>query len=328
MSIVILTKADVEHLLPMDACIDVMAAALRALSAGQAMMPLRQMLWLPERVGVLGAMPAYIVNPPTLGLKLITVFPGNEQGSYETHQGAVLLVDPQHGNLVSMIDAGAITAIRTAAVSGMATRVLAREDARDLAILGSGVQAASHLRAMLAARPLRHVRVWSRRHDRARAFATTQSQRHGVSIEPVGSVAEAVRGVDIICTTTAAQEPILHGGELPLGVHINAVGSGFAFARELDGEAIRRSRLIVDSREAALAEAGDFLLARDEGVVGDAHIAAEIGEVLLGRVPGRRAHDEITLFKAVGLAVEDAAAASHVFSQAQAGGVGTRVEFG
>jgi ornithine cyclodeaminase/alanine dehydrogenase-like protein (mu-crystallin family) len=326
--VLIVNQAEIASLLPMERCMTVMADALRALSQGNAILPLRPIMWLPEHVGLLGMMPAYLGSIPIMGLKVISVFPGNHGTPLDTHQGAVLLFDPQQGRLLAMMDASEITAIRTAAVSGVATQYLAREDAQTLALLGSGRQARTHLEAMLSARPFRLIRVWSRTPVHAQAFAERESQRHEIPIEPVATAQVAVEGADVVCTTTASREPVLHGEWLAEGTHINAVGSSMSSARELNASAVHRSRLYVDRRESALHEAGDFLLAKAEGVIGDDHIQGELGEVLLGRVRGRTTGNEITLFKSLGLAIEDLAAAHYVYTQALAMGKGISVEFG
>ncbi len=219
-----------------------------------------------------------------------------------------------------------MTAIRTAAASAVATRALAREEAGDLAILGSGVQARTHLDAMRAVRPLRRVRVWSRRPESARRFAEREGERTGLAVEPMPSAREAVDGADLICTVTAAREPVLLGEWILPGAHVNAAGACTPNARELDAAAVARSRLFTDRRESLLAEAGDFLLARGEGAVADDHILGEIGEVLEGKVPGRRADAEITLFKSLGIAVEDLAAGWHVYRKALAAGRGSALD--
>jgi ornithine cyclodeaminase len=226
------------------------------------------------------------------------------------------------------MDASSVTAIRTGAVSGAATRVLARPDAGDLAILGSGVQAASHLEAMAAVRPLRRVRVWSRDAGHSRAFAETHASKSPVAIEPVRDARSAVAGADLICTTTASREPILAGESIAPGAHVNAVGACFPTARELDTEAVRRSRLYVDRRESALNEAGDLLVPIREGSLSESHIVGELGEVFLKRVAGRTDPGEITLFKSLGIAIEDLAAAHHVLDKARARGVGASVPLG
>lgn len=328
MDVLILSQDDVERLLTMEACIEVMASALQTTSRGDAVLPLRSMVWLPDKSGLIGMMPAYLGEPAALGLKVVSVFPGNHGTEFDSHQGVVMLFDTRHGSPLAIIDASSITAIRTAAVSGAATRALARPDAGDLAILGSGTQATTHLAAMKAVRTLRRVRVWSRQPESARRFASGLAARHGVTIEVMPSARAAVEGADLICTTTASREPVLEGAWLAPGAHVNAVGACFAATRELDTAAVVRSRLIVDRRESALNESGDFLIPRQEGAIGDDHIVGELGEVLLGKVPGRRTPDEVTLFKSLGIAVEDLATAHHLIEQARSRGIGTRVPLG
>lgn len=328
MAVRILSQADVEELLPMEACVDVMAEALGSLARGDALMPLRSLLWKTDRSGLLGLMPAYLDTPPTFGLKAITVMPENHGTEHDAHQGVVLLFEADHGCLRAILDATAVTAIRTAAVSGLATRLLARDDAGDLAILGSGVQAASHLRAMRAVRTLRSVRVWSRNRESAQRFADRESAAVGLPIEVCGTARKAVQGADLICTTTAAREPVLEGAWIAPGAHLNAVGACVPTARELDTDAVRRARLFVDARESAHQEAGDFLIPLAEGAISEDHIAGELGEVVIGRVPGRRAPEEITLFESLGLGIEDLAAARAVHARAEAEERGALLELG
>ncbi|HEY0481220.1 MAG TPA: ornithine cyclodeaminase family protein [Kofleriaceae bacterium] len=324
MNVLVLSHDDVTRLLTMDACIEVMADALRTTSRGGAVLPLRSVVWMPDRTGMIGLMPGFLEAPISLGLKVVSIFPGNHGTGFDSHQGVVMLFDTRHGSPKAILDASSITAIRTAAVSGVATRALAREDAGDLALLGSGVQAATHLAAMRAVRKLRRVRVWSRNLANAQRFA----EKAPIAVEVAATVRDAVDGADLICTTTAAREPVLEGAWLAPGAHINAVGACFAVSRELDTAAVVRSRLIVDRKESTLAESGDFLLARAEGAIGDDHIAGELGAVLLGEVVGRRSNDEITLFKSLGIAIEDLAAAHYVYSQAVARGGGVSVPLG
>lgn len=328
MKVRVIGRDEVRRLLPMAACIEVMAEALAALGRGEGLNPLRSMLLLPDRSGLLGMMPAYLGSPAAIGMKAVTVFPGNHGTELDSHQGVVLLFEPGRGRLLAVVEAGEITALRTAAVSGLATRLLAGRDAGDLAILGSGVQARTHLEAMRTVRELRRVRVWSRTAEHARAFARAESAGSGLAIEAVAEARAAVRGADLICTTTAAREPVLSGEWLAPGAHVNAVGSSIRSARELDTAAVVRSRLFVDRRESALNEAGDLLMPIAEGAVGEEHIAGELGEVLLGRVDGRGSAEEITLFKSLGLGVEDLAAAEHVYREALRQGAGVEVAFG
>src|SRR3990172_2279587 len=203
MEVLIVNQAEVTALLPMAECMDVMAEALKAVGRGETILPLRPVLWLPEKVGALGMMPAYIAPLKALGLKVVSVFPGNHGTEYDSHQGAVLLFETEHGRLLAIVDASEITAIRTAAVSGVATKLLAREEASDLAILGSGVQARTHLEAMLLARKIKRVRVWSRNLEHGKEFAERESRRHKINIEPMANTQETIKNADIICTTTA-----------------------------------------------------------------------------------------------------------------------------
>ena len=326
--VLFVSQEEVPDLLPMPACMESMERALSALARGEAQLPLRSILWLPDKSGALGLMPAAIAPDRVLGVKVISFFHGNEGTELDTHQGAVLLFEAERGRLLAIIDATSVTAIRTAAVSGVATKLLAREDAGDLALVGSGVQARTHLEAMMQARTIRRVRVASQSLDRAQRFAARESKRRGIPVDAAATVREAVTGADIICTVTSAREPIVEGSWLSPGCHINAVGSSVPFARELDTAAVVRSRLYVDRRESALNEAGDFLTPKKEGAIGDAHILGEIGELLIGRVPGRRSPEDITLFKSLGLAVEDVASARHIYEEARRSGKGRFLPFG
>lgn len=328
MKILVVSQAEVRRLLPMSECIDVMSEALATLARGDAVLPLRTIMWLPDRRGVLGMMPSFLGGIDAVGLKVITVFPGNHGTKYDSHQGAVLLFETGNGQLVSIMDASSITAIRTAAVSGLATRLLARKDATTLAILGSGVQARTHLAAMREVRALKKIIVWSRNADHADQFARRESPRCGIDVAVASSVQEAVAEADIVCTTTASRDPILEGIWIRPGTHINAVGSSSALARELDANAMKMSRLFVDRLESTLNESGDFIIAKREGAFGDEHIVGEIGDIVLGKVQGRRTDAEITLFKSLGIGVEDLAAASHVYRKATESAVGTFVELG
>ena len=309
-------------------CIGVMEQALRAVTDGTSILPLRTVIRLPGSPNAFAAMPAVLGTgaAAAIGAKIITVFPGNDATPYDSHIGVVLLFDAERGTLDAIADASSITAIRTAAVSGVATRLLAREDAAELALLGAGVLARPHLEAMQCVRPIRRVRVWSRSGARAEAFATRA--RHDVEVVVCASAREAATGADILCTITASRTPVLEGAWLAPGTHVNAVGASLPTARELDTAAVRRARLYVDGRESALNEAGDFLIPRAEGAVDDTHIVGELGELLAGTVAGRRDASEITLFKSLGLAVEDVAAARHVYEKARASGAGTSVALG
>jgi ornithine cyclodeaminase/alanine dehydrogenase-like protein (mu-crystallin family) len=328
MEITVLNQGEVRELLPMGECIEVMEAALASLARGEVLLPLRQITWLPDGRSALATMPAYAGHLGAVGVKVITVFPGNEGSELDAHQGAVLLFESERGRPLLLCDATEVTAVRTAAVSGVATDHLAREDARDVAILGSGTQARSHVEAMLAVRDVRSIRVWSRSEDRTRAFAERESQARGLKIEAVPTAEEAVRRADIVCTTTSAREPVLLGEWLRPGTHVNAVGFSGPRGREVDGETVARARLYVDRRESAVSEKGDVVMAVEEGAIGEDHIVGELGEVLIDAAPGRSSPEEVTLFESAGLAIEDLAAAHHLHRKAAEKGIGTRVELG
>jgi len=318
----------VTELLPMSEAVAVMRDALGRLNDPDTMLPLRNVLALPGGERAFSLMPSYLGGLGTLGVKIITAFPANFGGEYDTHQGVVLVFDDDHGRLRAIVDATAITAIRTAAVSGVATDLLAAPGAGDLALIGAGTQAHTHLAAMASVRPLRRVRVFSLPAGSAEEFARREERLTGLTIEVADSAQEAVRGADIVCTVTTATEPVVSGDWLAPGAHVNAVGAYTPTTRELDTRAVARSRLYVDRREATLSEAGEFLLARAEGAIDDDHIVGEIGEVLNGVAPGRGSADEITLFKSLGLAVEDLAAARHVLDRARERGAGVWLEIG
>ena len=322
----IVSHNDVVRLLPMAACIELMAAAFGDLARGDAQLPLRTVIRLPGSRNALTSMPATIGS--AIGAKVITVFPGNEGTALESHIGVVLYFDGADGRLLAILDASSVTAIRTAAVSGLATRLLARADAKVLAILGSGVQAMTHLEAMCCVRPFEEIRVWSRNESRAKAFAQLARERFQCNLRVSPSVESAVGNADVVCTTTAAREPVLRGEWLTAGAHVNAVGASVPTSRELDSEAVRRSRLYVDRRESVLAEAGDFLIPFKEGLIDDAHVVGELGELVLGRIAGRQDAREITLFKSLGIAIEDVASARFIYDQALKEETGTWMQIG
>src|SRR5437588_1017031 len=253
MDVLVLDGKQVAQLLPMRECIQVMRDALAALARGEALVPLRTVMRVPGASGFLGLMPGYIApargEGGALGMKAVSVFPGNAKRGIDTHQGAVLVFEADTGRLSAMMDGAAITAIRTAAVSGVATDLLARPDSVELAILGAGVQARTHIDAIAAVRPLRRVRIWSRNPDRAAALALEQRSRFNFPIEAEAGAEAAVRGADIVATVTASPEPILQRGWLKEGVHINAVGSSIPTSREIDTSTMAAARLCGGRRE-------------------------------------------------------------------------------
>jgi len=328
MKILILTHAEVEELLPVSECIPIMAEALADLAKGNVYQPLRMVITPPDADGDMALMPSYRAGErAAYGVKTVCFFPGNPAKGLDAHQGSVMLFSAETGELRALMNASAITAIRTASVSGVATRLLAREDASELAIIGSGVQARAHIEAMACVRPIKRARVASLRVEHARKFAEEFGPRYSFPIEPVESVESAVRGADLIVTTTTAAEPIVMLEWISPGAHLNVVGSSIPTTREVDSVTMAGASLFVDRRESTINEGGDYLFALREGAIGPDHIKAEIGELLIRAKRGRTSPEEITLFKSLGLAVEDLASADYLYRKATRTGAGTWVAF-
>lgn len=323
---VLLGEADVRQLLAMEDTISLMEDALRAFSTGGAVQPVRTAVPVQPHAGFLALMPAYLTAQEALGAKAVTFFPKNAGRGLPTHMAIILLWDHATGELLATLDGRLITEMRTAATSAAATKALAPPEAAALGILGAGVQARSHLEALRLVRPLERVWVWSRTAARARTFAEEMTRHHRIPVQPVATPEEAVRGAQIIVTATSSQTPVLKGEWVAPGTHINAVGAPRPDWREMDSALVARASLFVDSLAGALVESGDVLLAMREGAITEAHIRGEIGEVLAGAVEGRRTPEEITLFKSLGMAVEDVATARWVYERAKARGVGQHIE--
>ncbi len=315
--------AEVERLFPMERAIEVMASVLALRTRGGTFAPLRQVTWLPDGRGAVAWMPADIPGQEALGGKILTVYPQNSRTPYESHQGVVLLFDRMYGRLLAVLDASAVTAVRTAAVSAVATKVLAREDASTVTVVGTGTQARLHAIAMCAVRPVREIRVWGRSPERARrlsaelvaspAFAPASGIQEARTVSAWVDLREAVRDADIVCTATSSRSPIVKGAWLAPGTHVNAVGAAVPGFREWDCEAVGRARVYMDARESALAEADEIRTALAEGWIGLGDLVGELGEVLTGRVPARQNAEEVTFFKSLGLAVEDLATAESIY---------------
>lgn len=301
-----------------DGCIAVVRRAMADFSADGKPQPLRSIFELAP-AKFFGLMPGALVAPHGFGAKLLSVFADPSQPGRSAHRGVVVLFDRDSGEVSCIADAGEVTEIRTAAASAVATDVLARPDARTLAIFGCGVQAASHVRALVRVRKLERILVWGRSAERAAGFAEQMRREVGIAITAVVEGREAAAAADIICTVTSSRTPVLLGEWVRPGTHVNAVGSSHAGPVEIDHALVRASRYIVDSRRSALAAAAEFLLAKEAGLIDDDHIVAEIGEVLLGRVPGRRSPEEITVYKSLGHIVQDLASVSYLHSRAGAG---------
>jgi ornithine cyclodeaminase len=319
--VIVLSEHDVRRLLDMESCIEAMEEVLASLARGELYLPLRSIVRPPGSENLLGLMPAYRGGAsPAFALKEIVIAPRNPTRGLDTHMGGVLLHDGETGELLAILNAAPVTEIRTAAVSAVATRALARPGAERVAILGAGAQARGHVHAMRAVLGDPEIRVWARRLEAAEALAGEV----GATVAP--SVDAALFGAEVVCTTTAATEPIVEKRWLAPGAHVNAVGACFPTARELDTETVAAASLFTDRRESCLAEAGDYVLAAAEGAVGPEHVKAELGEVLAGMHPGREREDELTIFESLGIAVEDLAAAELAVRHARVEGIGVEVE--
>jgi ornithine cyclodeaminase/alanine dehydrogenase-like protein (mu-crystallin family) len=323
----ILRAADVHALLPMSECIDLMHRTMGAVSAGQVVLPLRSILMMPGDRGMMGNMPSYLGEPECFGVKLISLMPHNKPPQYSSHLGIVLLFEIEHGQPVALLDGAQITAIRTAAASGLATRLLAKPDASSLGILGAGEQASSHLAAMLCVRKLNRVRVWARDTAKATEFARVEGEKHGITVDVAPTPRDAVAGSDIICTVTKAREPILLGEWVEPGAHLNVVGSSLASTAEIDTATVVKSRFFADHRSSTITEGGDYLRALRSGAITPDHILAEIGEVANGTKVGRTSARDVTLYKSLGIAPQDLASAHYVLEKARARGIGQVIDF-
>ncbi|MGA9391084.1 MAG: ornithine cyclodeaminase family protein [Candidatus Sulfotelmatobacter sp.] len=306
-------REEVARRLTYDVCIPIVRNAMIAFSHGETKQLLRSILPLSEG-RLMGVMPGAMGEQGPFGAKLISVFQGNFALGKPSHQGLVILFDPDTGAPVCVVHAGGITAIRTAAASAVATDALARQGARHLAILGYGEQAATHARAISKVRHLEAISIWGRSPERARAFAERMQAELTTPVAAAISVEDAVSQADIICTVTAASEPILKGEWVRPGTHLNLVGSGLARPVEVDNDLVVRSRFIADSREGVLNQGAEFLRAKAAGLIGDDHIVGEIGQVLAGDIEGRRSPEEITAYKSLGHIVQDLACAWVLYS--------------
>jgi len=319
---ILLSEDDVRAVLSMDDLVRAMHSALRQFSSGRVSQPLRTVLEVGAQKAYFGVMPAFIDDPPVLGTKLVTVYASNAQAKLPSHLATIILLDSATGELLAVMDGRYITEARTAAVSAASVQLLARDGASTLAILGSGVQARSHLEAISSVAALEDVRVWSPNEARRAAFAWEMQKQGAPAIRPMDSARDAVRGADIVVLATASREPVVHGEWIADGAHVCAVGACRPDQREMDTALVQRGRVFVDSRVGALAEAGDLVLPIVEGAIGADHIAGELGELAVGRIQGRLSAGDVTIFKSLGMAVEDLAAAHLAYVRAAERGLG------
>jgi ornithine cyclodeaminase len=322
----LLSEEDLGRALEMGALVPAMRDALLRFSRGDVVQPVRHTLRIEPAGGYYATMPAYVRDERggALGMKSVTFFPGNAGGPHPTHLATILLLDPANGALLAVLDGRLVTEMRTAAVTAVSVDLLARKSARRLAILGSGVQARSHLRAVALVRAPASVRVWSRTAAHAERFVRDMAGTVACPVSTAATVRDAMREADIVVAVTSAREPIVEAAWLEPGMHLCAVGSSTPDMRELDAAAVARCRVFVDSRASAAAEAGDLIMARAEGRIGPDHVVAELGEVAAG-APGRRGDHDITLFKSLGLAVEDVVTARLAYERATELGLGTAI---
>jgi ornithine cyclodeaminase/alanine dehydrogenase-like protein (mu-crystallin family) len=330
MRVLVLSHRDVVAALPPRACAEAMAAVLTARARGETYHPLRTVMRPLGAAGLMGLMPSWRGAQRDSGaafaLKAICILPGNPARGLDAHQGTVTLFDGETGVPTAILDASAVTEIRTAAVTAVATGLLARSDARTLAVLGAGVQGRAHLTALAGVRDFGQVRVYAPTQAHAQALAE-EAAVPGAQVSAAATAEEAVRGADVVVAATNSREPVLARVWLKPGAHVNAVGASTPQAREIDTATVAASALFCDSRESVRHEAGEFQLAVREGAItGEEHIRAELGEVLAGSAPGRRDNAELTLFRSLGIGVEDLAAAEIAVAAAREQGLGTEVE--
>ncbi len=318
----LLSEEDVRIVLSMEDLIAAMRTALEQFSTKRVEQPLRSVIEVGLQKAAFAVMPAFVTTPPALGAKLVTVFPSNAGAGLPTHLATILLLDSMTGELVAIMDGRYITEARTAAVSAVSTDLLAREESSVLAIIGSGIQARSHVDALGRVRDLRTIRAWSRTPDRLEQFIREIEPRTSAQVVRCSSAREAVNGADVVVLATSAREPVVLGDWIREGTHICAVGACRPSEREMDTALVARARLFVDSRAGALTEAGDVVMPMAEGAFEAGHILGELGEVLAGRIAGRRAAADVTIFKSLGMAVEDVAAAHLAYEKAAERGLG------
>ena len=309
-----INKEKIASLLSMSECIEVMEKMFLSLANRECIQPLRSLMWLPGKTGLLGMMPGHAGRLGIMGIKVISVFHGNRDAGYPSHQGVVILFDAKHGQPLMIFDAAEITAIRTAAASALATRLLSRKDSELLTIIGSGEQAQRHIESILLVRKIKQINLWSRNEKNAMELVK-KIPDNGIPVSIKENAQAAVENADIICTVTSSAQPVVMGDWISRGAHINAVGSSTPAARELDTAAILKSKLFTDCYESLFNEAGDFLIPKKEGVITNSDVKAELGEVVAGVKKGRENKEDITIYKSLGIAAQDIFSAWHIYQK-------------
>ncbi len=322
---IILSTEDVAELLPMGEAIEIVSAAMVEVANGKTTLPLRSIIPVGDG-NFMGMMPGVMQEPACYGIKLVSLFPNNPKFGFSSHQGAMVMFEAEHGAAIAMMNSDLLTAIRTSAASGVATGSLARADSKNMTIIGTGEQAQHHLDAMVEVRPISSVLIAGRSLDATDELAKISRKKYGqINFSTTTDIKQAVSDADIVCTVTAADEPLLFGKWVKPGTHLNIVGSSIPSKREIDTELVVRAKLFVDYRISTMAQAGVVILAIEENKITADHILAEIGEVIAGSAPGRQSDDEITLYRSLGVAAQDLAAAYYVVEQAKIRGMGTEV---
>ena len=321
----LLTEQHVHSLLPMTDLISAMESALAKFSAGEVLQPVRTVLTVGPTKAYFGLMPAFVPSPANLGAKLVTVFGENHARGLPSHLATILLLDPETGSLIALMDGRYITEARTAAVSAVSARFLANANASKLALIGTGVQARSHLEALQHVRQIKEVRVWSPRPQSREQFIDDMSPKFSIPIRDCATAEAAVAGADLVVIATSSKTPVVEAAWVANGAHVMCVGACRPDQREMAPALVKRARLYVDSRAAALVESGDVVMNIADGLFDKSHVRGEVGELVLGRASGRGAESDVTIFKSLGMAVEDVVAADLVFRRASETGAGTEL---
>jgi ornithine cyclodeaminase len=318
MSIPFIDYEKINELLPMKECISVLEDTFRSLTNKTAGQPLRSIMWLPDKKGLMGMMPGYAMDKGIMGIKVISVFHGNRQIGLPSHQGIVMLMDAVNGKPLMLFDAKEITSIRTAAASAVAAKILANDNAECLTIIGSGEQAERHIEAITVVKNIKQINLWSRNQQNALDLANKLQDKYSISLNVFNAAIDAVKEADILCTVTSSSQPVISFDWIKQGAHINAVGACTPNAQEIDSATMINSKLYCDCYDSVYNEPGDFVIPFKKGLITKDHVIAELGEVIAGTKPGRQNRTDITLYKSLGIASEDIFSAYHIYKKLNA----------